>query len=697
MSVPEWEVTPLGGEILVNTTTGSGQDNQVITTLAGGGFVITWTDNSATGGDTSLSAVRAQVFAADGTPVGTEILVNSTTQDRQQTQQIIALDGGGFVITWQDWHVGGGDIRAQVFTANGTAVGGEILVNSTTLDNQWGPQITALNGGGFAVSWTDWSSGDQDVRAQVFAADGTPVGGEVLVNTTTTGSQGSQQEITALAGGGFVITWQDSSETGGDTSDTAVRAQVIAADGTPVGGEVLVNTTTTDIQFNPNIAPLAGGGFVIIWEDQSSDLADIRAQVFAADGTPVGSEFLVNATTVLQQWNPQITALEGGGFVVTWQDSSFTGGDTSSPGVRAQVFTADGTPVGGELQVNTTTTGGQGTQQITALEGGGFVITWQDLSETGGDTSGAAIRAQVFAADGTPIGDELLVNTTTSGTQAYPEVTALAGGGFTITWTDASSGDTDIRAQVFEVIDGSVNAAPEASGNDAIAAPGTSIPLSVLFDWSDADGIEDIAAFLVRDADLGGGYLTLNGVPVAEGTILGPILIEDIDDWAFVPRGFGDNTVDFLVIDADGAQSVPVSATVTTSWFFGLNGGADNDLIFGGSGNDSMNGNGGNDTLLGGAGNDTLRGGPGDDIASGGAGADVFVFEMGDGTMRITDFEAGVDRLAIAGLRDGFTVADLLPFVSQDGDDVVIASGGLEIRFEDTLLPDLSASDVVFV
>ena len=696
MTVPEWEVTPVGGEILVNTTTGLGQDNEQITTLAGGGFVITWTDNSATGGDTSLSAVRAQVFAADGTPVGTEILVNSTTQDRQQTQQIIALDGGGFVITWQDWHVGGGDIRAQVFAANGTAVGGEILVNSTTLDNQWGPQITALNGGGFAVSWTDWSSGDQDVRAQVFAADGTSVGGEALVNTTTSGHQ-TMPEITALASGGFVITWQDTSETGGDTSDTAVRAQVFAANGTAVGGETLVNTTTADDQWNADIVTLAGGGFVIIWEDKSSDLADIRAQIFAADGTPAGGEFVVNATTVLQQWNPQIAALEGGGFVVTWHDSSFSGGDTSSPGVRAQVFAADGTPVGGELQVNTTTTGGQGTQQITALEGGGFVITWEDWSQTGGDTSDRAIRAQVFAADGAPIGGELLVNTTTSGTQAYPEVTALAGGGFAITWSDASSGDTDIRAQVFEVTDGSVNAVPEASGNDAIAAPGTSIPLSVLFDWSDADGIEDIAAFLVRDADLGGGYLTVNGVPVAEGTVLGPIPIGDIDDWAFVPGVFVGGTVDFLVIDADGAQSTPVSAEVTTSWFSGLTGGADDDLIYGGSGNDSMKGNGGNDTLLGGAGNDTLRGGPGDDIATGDAGADIFVFALGDGTMRMTDFEVGIDRLAISGLRDGFTVADLLPFVSQDGDDVVIASGGLEIRFEDTLLPDLSASDVIFV
>lgn len=697
MTVPEWEVTPVGAEILVNTTTALDQFDQEITTLAGGGFVITWRDNSS-----GHSNIRAQVFAADGTPLGGEMQVNTTTSEDQSDPQIAALEGGGFVITWQDNSQTGEDtsqqaVRAQVFAADGTAVGGELLVNTTTPSIQGNPQVTQLAGGGFTITWSDWSSGDEDIRAQVFAADGTSVGGEILVNTTTSGHQ-SSPEITALTGGGFVITWQDSSQTGGDISDTAVRAQAFAADGTSVGEEILVNTTTTDVQFNPNIAPLAGGGFVIIWEDASSGPMDIRGQIFAADGTPAGGEFVVNATTVLTQWNPQVAALEGGGFVVTWHDdNSFTGGDISPPGVRAQVFAADGTPVGGEFQVNTTTSGGQGSQQITALEGGGFVITWEDWSGTGGDTSGRAIRAQVFAADGTPVGEEFLVNTTTPGHQWNPEVTALPGGGFAITWTDGSTTGTDVRAQVFEVIDNSVNAVPEATGNDAIAAPGAAIPLSVLFDWSDADGIEDIVSFMVRDADLGGGYLTVNGVPVAEGTILGPIPIGDIDDWAFVPGAFGGGTVNFLVIDADGAQSAPASAVVTTSWFAGLTGDANDNLLVGAGGNDNMNGNGGNDTLLGGAGNDTLRGGPGDDIATGGAGADTFVFKLGDGTLTITDFEAGTDKLAFAGLPGGFKPANLLPFVSQVGDDVVIATGGQQIVIENTLLAELGGGDVIFV
>jgi Ca2+-binding RTX toxin-like protein len=126
-------------------------------------------------------------------------------------------------------------------------------------------------------------------------------------------------------------------------------------------------------------------------------------------------------------------------------------------------------------------------------------------------------------------------------------------------------------------------------------------------------------------------------------------------------------------------------------------GGQGDDQLFGRGGNDLLEGGTGNDTISGGTGNDTIIGGKGLDRVAGDAGADVFRFAIGDDTMIITDFEPGMDDLALANLRAGFTVMDLLPFVSQVGGDVVIRSGAQEVRFEDTLLSDLSGGDVVFV
>lgn len=64
----------------------------------------------------------------------------------------------------------------------------------------------------------------------------------------------------------------------------------------------------------------------------------IRAQVFNADGSTSGAEFLVNTTTLDFQFQPSITALADGQFVVSWKDDSASGGDTSGAAIRGQIF-----------------------------------------------------------------------------------------------------------------------------------------------------------------------------------------------------------------------------------------------------------------------------------------------------------------------------------------------------------------------
>lgn len=137
-----------------------------------------------------------------------------------------------------------------------------------------------------------------------------------------------------------------------------------------------------------------------------------------------------------------------------------------------------------------------------------------------------------------------------------------------------------------------------------------------------------------------------------------------------------------------------------------LYGGSGNDQVYGDEGSDILYGNAGDDYLAGGDGNDILNGGSGNDIldgfqgsdeATGGSGADAFVFFVGEGKLTITDFEPGLDDLELLNLQPDFSISDLLPFVSQQGNDVVIGSGSQEVRFEDTQLSDLSAGDVVFV
>jgi len=71
-----------------------------------------------------------------------------------------------------------------------------------------------------------------------------------------------------------------------------------------------------------------------------------------------------------------------------------------------------------------------------------------------------------------------------------------------------------------------------------------------------------------------------------------------------------------------------------------------------GTGNELANrltGNAAANTLSGRAGRDTLDGGAGNDTLTGGIGEDVFVFAVGAGRDRITDFADDIDSLQIAG------------------------------------------------
>jgi Ca2+-binding RTX toxin-like protein len=404
--------TPIkdGAEFLVNTTTTNYQSDPTITGLADGRFVVAWTDLSVSGGDTSLYAIRGQVFTAAGAKSGAEFLVNTTTTSSQERPTITALADGRFVVAWTDLSVSGGDtslyaIRGQVFTAAGAKSGAEFLVNTTTTNTQTYPTITGLADGRFVVAWSDLSVSGGDtslyaIRGQVFTAAGAKSGAEFLVNTTTTNNQ-SNSTITGLADGRFVVAWTDGSQSSGDRYSSAIRGQVFTAAGAKSGAEFLVNSTTTNSQGDSTITGLADGRFVVAWTDLSVSGGDtsgsaIRAQVFTAAGAKSGAEFLVNTTTTNNQYDPTITGLADGRFVVAWTDLSVSGGDTSLYAIRGQVFTAAGAKSGVEFLVNTTTTNNQYEPTITGLADGRFVVAWTDFSQSGGDTSGFAIRGQAF-------------------------------------------------------------------------------------------------------------------------------------------------------------------------------------------------------------------------------------------------------------------------------------------------------------
>ncbi|WP_310475458.1 hypothetical protein [Sandarakinorhabdus sp.] len=392
--------------------------------------------------------------------IGTEIQVNRPIEiGLSAAQHIASLANGDFAVTWLDAAF---ELKVQIFDYSGIKIDSEIIVENNTR-NLYNPRILGLTGGGFVITWVDdverQGIARTDIKAQLFSSTGVKFGSEFQVNTQSLSGQ-SWPEIAELPNGGFLITWQDDSRTLGDNSLQSIKAQLFFADGSKHGNEFLVNTETGGDQRFPGVTVLANGSFVIAWQDENetgddNSRASIEAQLFDANGAKQGNQFLINTQTSDSQERPSIAALSDGGFVVTWQDRSGTFGDSDNYSVKAQLFDSLAAKRGSEFLVNTQTASAQYNPQVSKLISGGFVITWGDFSETLGDSDSISVKAQIFDAKGAKVDTEFLVNTLTVGWQFSPSIATLADGKFVISWDHQPNinGSSDIKAQIYSLGD----------------------------------------------------------------------------------------------------------------------------------------------------------------------------------------------------------------------------------------------------
>ncbi|MEL7166399.1 MAG: hypothetical protein AAGL96_13095, partial [Pseudomonadota bacterium] len=397
---------------------------------------------------------------APGPVFDSDIQVNSFTNSTQFQPAIAALDDGGWVVMWESFgqdnpFVNDYGIIGQRYDESGIPVSGEFLVNTQVSGSQSQVDVAAISGGpnvgGFVATWYDpGDSGLLYVKAQVFDANSQPVGGEISVPTTSI-STNQFPSVATFADGSFVIAWASWQGTNGYD----IAFQTFDASGTPTGTEIIANSLVTNEQTLPEVVVLADGNIALTWrtfDASGSNTQDIATRVFQPDGTPVSAEILVNSSTAGNQTNPDIAALDGGGYVVVWQDQ--IGLDGSSFGVFAQVLDASGSPVGGEFLVNEETSSQQGEPVVSALPGGGFAISYYTIASAFGGTYEVVV--QNYDGAGNRIDSEIVVNQDTAGNQYEPAIATLASGDLVVAFRDDSGRDGDAQG-IFQQIVGNPN------------------------------------------------------------------------------------------------------------------------------------------------------------------------------------------------------------------------------------------------
>ena len=316
-----------------------------------------------------------------------EFAVNSYTTADQIAPVVAVRAGDGFVIAWTSYLQDGdsGGVFARRFDAGGTALGGEFEVNTTTAGMQYKPAVASDSAGNFVVAWASQVGPGQytDVFARRYDSAGAPLGDEFQVNVFTTGYQTAPE--VAMTDSGFVVVWASApfqSQPSQDGDQSGVYSRRYDADGNSITGDVLVNSTTAGSQQAPSVSMNASGAAVVAWEstEQDGDLTGIYAQRFDGSGTPAGSEFQVNTYTTNYQLRPDVAVGPAGDFVVVWSSENE---DSSLSGIFSRAYDLTGAPVGPGLQVNTYTTSGQSRPRVAKdpTFPGGMVVVWDSAGQ----------------------------------------------------------------------------------------------------------------------------------------------------------------------------------------------------------------------------------------------------------------------------------------------------------------------------
>ena len=256
----------------------------------------------------SLALFAIAAFAIGQAPVfGPEFQVNTTTTSYQYAPSVANVGPtSNFVVVWSSDGQDGDHTGAvgRLFDAAGTPLGGEFAINASTTGYQDRVLVGSNAAGNFVVAWTEFVSYDAsyEVRARRFNSSGTPQGGDILVNTYTTGSQGASP-VAMDSAGNFVVVWSSApdfltTQPPQDGSGSGIFARRFDANGNPLSAEFQVNQYTTGSQYSPRIAMNPAGDFIVVWtsEHQDAQSSSIMARRYDNAGAPLGGEFRVNTT-----------------------------------------------------------------------------------------------------------------------------------------------------------------------------------------------------------------------------------------------------------------------------------------------------------------------------------------------------------------------------------------------------------------
>jgi Ca2+-binding RTX toxin-like protein len=505
----------------------------------------------------------------------------------------------------------------------------------------------------------DTSTGKgKDIFLRRFSAAGAALSAPVMVNTTTSGAQ-MNPDVAINASGTFVVVWQSENQ---DGDGWGVYARRYNSAGVAQGGETLVNTMTAGAQTAPKVAIDSSGNFVVTYLNEASADGVIMARRFQADGTPI-AEITVSSGGSKAYTSPVIAMRGDGSFAVAFVRTNL---DTdNSTDIQIQAYAS-----GGAASGSTQTIADPGDQASPTLAAGtNFVLAWADAS-----TSEATIFFRSLAPNGAWSGAAVQANQDSLGNRTQPRVSLDTNNNVVLGWTQQEQ-DTFYSSTVYR----SFNSASAAMSNETAVTDGSSMRTLMDVSFTAQGGFVEISTIGEFGGYGLGSITSMENVIRFDGSdAVDQVVAYDLNSTTVrssfngVVQNYEKSAFSRIVADLKGANDSVFAADA--SIMFTVSGGDGNDTIFtgsandsigGGNGADSINAGGGSDYVIGNSDNDIVYGGSGDDTLTGSAGKDIMY--GGDGNDRVAG-TGSPDRIFGEGGDDRL--------YGDDGDDRLDGGGG---------------------
>jgi hypothetical protein len=251
-----------------------------------------------------LASINARPYGADGAPRSAQFVVGTSIPTNLRIPAVGMTATGDFVVAWQS------DTSQVLPVATPTiADGAGIYIRRYSLNGTAKSAAVNADEAGGAISLP---------------------GGLNLptVAPTLVPSGASDRPAIAVgAGGNFVVAWQRNLE---DFTPTGAFARRYDASGKVLGTEITVGTSAQPLRF-PQVAINRQGIAAVI-----AHADGVYAQVYGADGNPIGGSLRLDDGTPNISLLPAIATDASGNFIAVWQDF---GRDGDGRGIVARRFT----------------------------------------------------------------------------------------------------------------------------------------------------------------------------------------------------------------------------------------------------------------------------------------------------------------------------------------------------------------------